>query len=292
MIITNLIGGLGNQLFQFAAGYAAARRAGTELRVCLDMFEGYRLHQGFELSRVFLVDPAQASAAEMRACLGPWRHPLARRILGRLVKGQWRGGRVIVQPEPPSWPDLSTTGSDTYIQGYWQSERFFSSFAEDLRGILKFRSPPSAYNAALIERMQTCASVSMHVRRGDYASPKNSRIYAQCTADYYRRAMDHMLIREPEARFFVFTDDPAWARSLFDERASVVEFIDHNRGAESYNDMRLMVHCRHNIVANSTFSWWGAWLGEHPGKTVIAPASWYLEPAKDAELVPDRWVRL
>lgn len=292
MIITNLIGGLGNQLFQYAAGLGAARRAGTELRVSLDMFDGYRLHQGFELARVFAVDPFPALDADMKACLGPWRGRIARRILGRFVRGPCRGGRAVFQPSMRYWPGFRDIGSNVYIHGYWQSERYFAEVADELRSILRFREPPSAANVRWIERIEGCVSVGMHVRRGDYTVAKNRRIYAQCTQAYYRAAMDHLLVREPSARFFAFSDDPAWTRELFSECAATVEVIDHNRGAESYNDLRLMAHCRHNIIANSTFSWWGAWLGEGQGKIVIAPANWYTDPAKDADLIPDRWVRL
>lgn len=292
MIITNLIGGLGNQLFQYAAGFAAAHRTGSELRVSLDMFDGYRLHQGFELTRVFACDVAVATDAEMAACLGPWRRPLVRRVLGRFVHGAWRGGRAVFQPEPPQWPDLSALGRDVYLQGYWQSERFFEAAADALRTRLVFREPPSATNVEWMRRIDSCASVAMHVRRGDYASAKNSRIYAQCTPEYYRAAMAHVLRREPEAFFFVFSDDPEWARALFADQPGRVQVLDHNRGSDSYNDLRLMAHCRHNIIANSTFSWWAAWLGERPGKTVVAPASWYVDSAKDVGLIPSRWIRI
>jgi hypothetical protein len=309
MIITNLIGGLGNQLFQYAAGHAAARRAGTELRVSLDMFDRYRLHQGYELSRVFAVDPLPASDAEMKTCLGPWRGRRARRMLGRFVTGTWRGGRArrmlgrfvtgtwrggraVFQPTVPYWSGFQNLGADVYLQGYWQSERYFAEVANELRSLLRFREPPSAVNARWIERIEGCVSVGVHVRRDDYASARNRRIYAQCTPAYYRAAMDLVLGREPTARFFAFSDDPAWTRELFADRAAIVEVLDHNRGAESYNDLRLMAQCRHNIMANSTFSWWAGWLGERPDKTVIAPERWLLPPGWDVDMVPSRWVRL
>jgi hypothetical protein len=292
MIITNLIGGLGNQLFQYAAGYAAARRAGTELRVSIDMFDAYRLHQGFELSRVFAVDLLPASDAEMKICLGPWRSRRARRMLGRFLRGTCRGGRVVFQPTVPYWPGFQNLSADVYLQGYWQSERYFVEVADELRSQLRFREPPSEVNARWIERIQGCVSVGMHVRRGDFTSAKNSRLYAQCTAAYYRAAMDHVLCREPSARFFAFSDDPALTRELFADRAAIVEVLDHNRGAESYNDLRLMAHCKLCIMANSSFSWWAGWLGERPGKTVIAPERWLLPPGWDVDMVPSRWVRL
>lgn len=292
MIITNLIGGLGNQLFQYAAGYAVARQLNADLRICTDMFDGFRLHNGFELTRVFAINPPNATEADLRDCLGPWRNPLVRKLIGRYTSGIWRNKRAFFQPDPPKWVDVPLLESPVYLQGNWQSEHFFASVANELRSTFVFRSRPSEVNSDWMERIESCISVSMHVRRGDYTSVKNTHIYSQCTADYYSAAMDYIIAREPSARFFVFSDDPVWARSLFANSHRPVEIVDHNRGDESYNDMRLMSHCYHSVLANSTFSWWAAWLGERPGKIVIAPARWYLRPEMEINLIPPRWVRI
>ncbi len=293
MIITNLIGGLGNQLFQFAAGLAAARRAGTELRAAVDMYEGYRLHHGYELTRVFAVALPEASAAEMQTCLGPLRSKVVRRLLGHFMRGSLRQGCVVFQPTVTYWPGIRELGGNAYLQGYWQSERFFDDAAGEVRAALMFRSSPSAVNARWIERIEGCNSVGMHVRRGDYArSSKNRKLYAVCSPAYYREAMDHVLQHHRDARFFVFSDEPHWALQLFSDRPGIVEIVDHNRGAESYNDMRLMSRCRHNIIANSTFSWWAAWLGERPRKIIIAPRRWLRPPGLDADMIPNRWTRV
>jgi Glycosyl transferase family 11 len=292
MVITNLIGGLGNQLFQYAAGFAAAHRAGTELRVSLDMFEDYRLHQGFDLARVFAVDPKPASKADLRAHLGLLSSRTMRRAIGAFAGGFWRARRALFQPTVPYWPGFEKIGPDIYLQGYWQSERYFADAAQELRAALQFRLPPSSVNHGWTDRIRDCISVGVHVRRGDYTSARNSRLYATCTEEYYREAMQFILNREPQAQFFVFSDDPAWARALFSDRAGCVKVLDHNRGQESYNDMRLMSCCRHNIIANSTFSWWGAWLAEQPGQIVVTPKRWLLPRGWDVDMVPSRWVRL
>ena len=293
MIISNLIGGLGNQLFQYATGLAAARRTGTELRIAIDMFEDYQLHQGFELTRVFAVAPIAANAAEMRVCLGPWRSKQARRLLGRFRPGTLREGSVVVQPTVTYWPGIREVGPMTYLQGYWQSERFFDDAVEEVRTALHFRSPPSEANVHWIRRIESCNSVGLHVRRGDYiTNGKNRSIYAVCPPEYYRGAVDHVLQRHPDARFFIFSDEPGWARQLFDDQSGIMEVVDHNRGSESYNDLRLMSRCRHNIIANSTFSWWAAWLLERPGKLIVAPQRWLRSPGLDADMIPARWTRI
>lgn len=294
MIITNLIGGLGNQLFQFAAGHAAAARCGVDLRVAVDMFDSYRLHQGYELARVFDVSPPEASAAELQHCLGPWRSRFMRRALGRFVPGTLRQGRAVFQPQFTYWPGIRELGAgDTYLHGYWQSERFFDDAAASIRSALVFRSPPAEENACWLDRIESCNSVGVHVRRGDFTSnARNRKLYAVCTPAYYRSALDWMLQHHPDARFFLFSDEPDWARELFKDRLGIIEVIDHNRGAESYNDLRLMSRCKHNILANSTFSWWAAWLRDGPEKLVIAPQRWLIPAGLDADMIPSRWTRI
>lgn len=297
MIVTNLIGGLGNQLFQYACGHALAQRHGMPCRVATDLFEGYRLHQGFEVSRVFAVDTPVATAAELRALLGWLHHPLARRLAARWRPGLWRHGRVCFETATDASALVERLGADAYLHGYWQSERFFATQADSLRHALQFRAPLSARNAALLAQMAGGVSVSLHMRRGDYVSnPKNRAIYAECGPDYYRAAIDHLLGLHPNAHFYVFSDDLAWARGVLAERLAAVTFVDHNRGADSHNDLRLMSHCHHHVIANSSFSWWAAWLGEGAGaacgKIVVAPRRWYLDPDRGRDLVPDRWLRL
>lgn len=297
MIITNLIGGLGNQLFQFAAGLALAQRHGTELRVSVDQFEGYSLHHGYELERVFAATVQLASSQDLARALGVCRGSSGRRMLSYLAKRRWLkpdllGGRALFEPSPTYWPGWEQAGADAYLHGYWQSERYFAAAALELRAALRFRAPPSNENADWMGRIQSCAAVAVHVRRGNYATAQNSSIYAQCTLDYYRAAMSQILAAEPEAEFFVFSDEPDWARQMLGRPGVKLHVVEHNRGPESYNDMRLMSCCRHFIIANSTFSWWGAWLGEKPGSQVIGPQAWFNAPGMSADMLPARWARV
>lgn len=293
MIISNLIGGLGNQLFQFATGLAVARNAGTELRVCTDMFKGYKLHQGFELTRVFDLDVKEASANEMKDCLGLFRSKFARRLVGNFSRGRCCSGRMVVQPSVTYWSGVLDIGPNAYLHGYWQSERFFDNVATELREALCFRLDPDRSNAEFAARILSCNSVGVHVRRGDYlTNAKNRDIYAVCSPKYYLDALDRVLQLQPNSHFFVFSDDPNWARQLLAERGVNYEVVDHNRGADSYNDLRLMSLCKHIIIANSTFSWWAAWLQERTDKIIIAPKHWLRRPDLDADIVPSRWMRI
>ncbi|MDQ2778286.1 MAG: alpha-1,2-fucosyltransferase [Pseudomonadota bacterium] len=293
MIVTNLIGGLGNQLFQYACGHAVAARNGAPLRVATDLFEGYRLHQGYEVARVFDIDTPTAGADDLRALLGPLRHRLARRGAERLRPGLWCQGRACFEPRVGAVALVERLGGDAYLHGYWQSEYFFAEHADSLRQALRFRTEASPRNAALLARIDAGVSVGVHVRRGDYvANPKNRAIYAECSIAYYRAAIRLLRASHPEAAFYVFSDDPVWVRDTMHDAAERIEFVDHNQGPESYNDLRLMSRCAHLVMANSSFSWWAAWLGERPGRTVVAPRQWYADPARGADLIPDRWRRM
>lgn len=292
MIITNLIGGLGNQLFQYACGHAVATRHGVALRLAVDQFQGYPLHQGFELARVFGVADGIAEEAELRALLGAWCRPSLRRAMARWWPGVRLGGRACFEPPGGLQQGLLSVGPQAYLHGYWQSEHHFDGCTKSLRQQLRFATTPSAQNAHWAQRIEGCPSASVHMRRGDYVSnPKNRGIYAECSPAYYGAAMDAIRDVEPDIRFFVFSDDMVWARQALADRQGDVAFIDHNRGADSHSDMRLMSLCRHHVIANSSFSWWGAWLGERPGTITVAPQQWYLDPSKGTHVVPARWRR-
>lgn len=292
MIIVNLIGGLGNQMFQYANGRALSLRLAAPLRLDVSGFAGYGLHQGFELSRVFTCDPEIAPEKEVRDLLG-WRASwLARRILMRPSLAMLHGTTLVVEPHFHYWPGIREVTHNAYLAGYWQSEKYFSDVSETIRADFTFRHPLSEQNAELAGRIAQTTAVSLHVRRGDYVSDsKTNAAHGLCPLEYYRAAVLHMAERIERPEFFVFSDDIAWVKANlkidFPRR-----YVDHNQGAESYNDMRLMSLCRHHIIANSSFSWWGAWLNRDPDKIVIAPSRWFANGKRSEDLLPASWVSL
>ena len=135
-------------------------------------------------------------------------------------------------------------------------------------------------------------AVSLHVRRGDYVSdPKTKAILGVCSLDYYRAAIAHIAERIESPAFFVFSDDIAWAKANL-EIPFPCEYVDHNQGQQSYNDMHLMSLCKHHIIANSSFSWWGAWLNPRKDKIVIAPENWFANNEDAKDLIPPESVKL
>lgn len=292
MIITHTIGGLGNQMFQYAMGRSRSLACGTTLRLDVSDFAGYGLHQGFELGRVFGCDFQLASKQEVRALLG-WRgHRLCRRVLMHRIAAPLRGTRFIVEPHFDYWAGISASPAHCYFAGYWQSEKYFRDHENVIRADFSFRESLDGPNAGWASRIGHSMAVSLHVRRGDYAAnPRTLAVHGLCSLDYYRLAVDFIASRVAAPEFFVFSDDISWARAHLDI-GFPCHYLDHNKGPASHTDMRLMSLCSHHIIANSSFSWWGAWLNPVPGKIVIAPRRWFADGRAVCDLIPEGWVTL
>jgi hypothetical protein len=292
VIISKIIGGLGNQMFQYAAGRALSLRLSTPLRLDVSGFADYGMHHGFELPRVFSCAPELSTEDEVHDLLG-WRaSPLVQRILIRSGLRMLYGDSLVVEPHLRYWPGINRVRDNAYLSGYWQSEKYFSDASQAIRNDFAFRHPFSETNAKLVSRIDQTMAVSLHVRRGDYVSdPKTNATLGLCTLDYYRAAVSHIAERTEQPEFFVFSDDIPWVKANL-EIDSPRTYVDHNQGTESYNDMRLMSLCRHHIIANSSFSWWGAWLNPRQDKTVIAPRKWFANDENARDLLPADWLIL
>lgn len=292
MIVTKVIGGLGNQMFQYAAGYALAREKRVPLKLDIRDFHDYKLHQGFELSRIFNISGTPASEEDIRAVLR-WRsHPKIFSLLRRRRLAWARSSRLVFEPRRYDEYDVSRISKDCYLHGYWQSERYFSQSASALRKEFQFVLPLSEVNQACANAITSCNAVSLHVRRGDYVTDsKAASIHGVCSLTFYREAVKLISERVSAPTFFVFSDDLDWARANI-KLPGACHFVGHNSGSESYNDMRLMSMCRHHIIANSSFSWWGAWLNSRDDKIVIAPKRWFLVERDTSDIVPEGWIRL
>jgi hypothetical protein len=291
MIITRIIGGLGNQMFQYAAACALAARKGTTVRLDITDFQGYPLHQGFELSRVFNVSADIAEREHIRAVLGWYANPRVLKLVRRRRLAWLRTKRLVLEPHSHYWPGINDVPDSCYIEGYWQSEKYFSDAAATIRREFTFVGDLNRANEACAARIISSNSVSLHVRRGDYASnPITLAKHGLLPIEYYRRAVHFIAERVENPQFFVFSDDTQWVKASL-QLAYPCHYVDFNTGADSYMDMRLMSMCKHHIVANSSFSWWGAWLNPRTDKIVVAPQRWFV--ARDSgDLVPGDWIRL
>ncbi|MFA6013856.1 MAG: alpha-1,2-fucosyltransferase [Gallionellaceae bacterium] len=292
MIISYILGGIGNQMFQYAAGRALALQIDQPFAVDLASFSNYSLHHGFELNRVFNLNVAVAEQSDVQAMLG-WRaHPLAIKVLRRAVFSTLCGSKLVIEPHFNFWPGLLEKTDECYLFGYWQSERYFKAIESTLRKDFTFRTPLTGRNAELAIEIARGQTVSLHVRRGDYVSDaKTGKVMDVCSLDYYHAAINYIAARVSQPVFYIFSDDIAWVKQNLQLNSPAV-YIEHNRQAESYRDMQLMSLCQHQIIANSSFSWWGAWLNSNAEKIVIAPKHWFVNGNSTEDLIPRAWVRL
>lgn len=294
MIITNLVGGLGNQMFQYAFGLRLAEISGEEVKFSSDMFAMYKSHNGFELERVFGRKIDLATSSDLSGIVGFLRaHPQTRRVLGKTKDRFFRilaGGKFI--SEEIYMRHKMAVGS-CYYQGYWQSEDFFPEQV-DLRDVYSFVVPDEdVTNRRLADEiMSDKCSVSVHIRRGDYLNPKVAAVHGICSEEYYHLAMRHMEEKLQKPKFYIFSDDHKWVSENIVPRYPESRLVVHNIRGDSYKDMWLMSLCAHNVVANSTFSWWGAWLNRNKNKVAVAPKFWFASSNKAYNIVPESWVML
>jgi len=292
MVITSLIGGLGNQMFQYAAGRALSLERDVPLLLDVSAFLNYQLHQGFELERIFNCKCEIASESDVEEVLG-WQYSSGiRRILSRTSMSAFRRKKFALEPHFQYWNGIENVPSDCYLAGYWQSDKYFLHAGGQIREDFSFKLPLDRKNLELAKQIAETQSVSLHVRRGDYVKDiKNMKTYEVCSVDYYVRAVNYILTKVENPFFYIFSDDVDWVRCNFDVNINCC-YIDHNKAGESYNDMRLMSLCQHHIIANSSFSWWAAWLNFSKDKIVVAPKKWFLTSVDVEDLLPVEWIRL
>jgi hypothetical protein len=293
VIITHLIGGLGNQMFQYAAGRALSIRHKAQLLLDIGDFSEYRLHQGFELASVFSCPVTLAEPQDVRSVLGWQSSRLVRKIFARPALRSIRNRHFTLEPHFHYWSGIRDVLPPCYLMGYWQSERYFADVAPTIRKDFTFREPLSGRNLELAAEITSVNAVSLHVRRGDYVSdPKTTATHRVCSLEYYHSAIKYIADHVERPHFFVFSDDMDWVKSNLKSQFPL-SYVDHNQGADSYNDMRLMSLCHHHIISNSSFSWWGAWLDDRPDKIVIAPKRWFANYEADTrDLYCPGWVLL
>jgi hypothetical protein len=281
-VITRLEGGLGHQLFQYAAGRRLSIARGVPLlidRSAVDAGAWPYALSPFNIVEQFSPTGARA-AFETRTLL--------QRAIGRL------GRRWLVRERSPRFESrmLSLTGR-VYLDGRWQSAQYFADAEETIRREITWKVPPVSWSADLLARIESQTAVSVHVRRGNHVSdPRIAGIHGTCPVSYYRRAWRLIRERVRDPWFLVFSDDPAWARAqlTFLEPAKFVSDPGHR---PDHEDLWLMTQCTHHVIANSSFSWWGAWLAETAGTVVVAPDRWFADPAHDGrDVVPPGWARV
>ncbi len=279
-----LVDGLGNQMFQYALGRSLSIRWNRPLVLnTSDRFLMPKNSRGFELQYFRL--------GEQRVRNVPFLLFRARRKLFRTLGA--RGIRLLTYREERSLlfcPEVLNRDETCLLRGFWQSERYFESITDQLRAEFTFATQQDARSAACERHIRNVNSIALHVRRGDYVThPNCSAFHGTCPKEYYDAGMNIVLPRVgPDPELFVFSDDIAWCRANI-RYPLPTTYVDWN-AERNYEDLRLMSACTAQIVANSTFSWWGAWLNPRKDKTVVAPRQWYRAPEDLSDLPNSRWL--
>ena len=301
MIIVKLNGGLGNQLFQYATGRYLAEKNSTALKLDVsgyetDKFRKYDLH-------CFNIKEQIASGEEIGTFKQKGKISFSRfisKIQSRLEKKssvtfKVNHNKTIVKDWKFSFdPSVLEARGNIYIEGYWQSEKYFLPIRNILLEEIVVKYEQDAINKEFARNIQNTESVSIHFRRGDYVhNPSTSNYHGLCSYDYYMKAVDQIAQKMSNCHFYLFSDDHTWVNENIKLQYPVT-MVDHNDDDTSYEDLRLMSLCKHNIIANSSFSWWGAWLNRNPDKIVIAPVRWFANESRNSQikdLIPETWIQ-
>jgi hypothetical protein len=300
MIIARIRGGLGNQLFQYAAARALAWKKGEKLKLDLYTYGTKSQSRSFGLDR-FHIDAEIASRKEVHQFTGS-------NFLTRYMNKQenyLRCPAVLSQPHYHFYEDFFSVPTPIYLSGYWQSEKYFKEFETQLKSQFVLKNNLSESPLKWKQKMQGGRSVAVHIRRGDYSSKSNyNSFFGTLSFDYYERAIKEMKAKIGDPTFFIFSDDIDWCKQNL-KFLSEAEFITHDTNIDASEDLILMSLCQHQIIANSTFSWWGAWLNSNQSKIVVAPSKWFQTiynknslPTYAArfyntkDLIPENWIRL
>lgn len=288
--IIYLQGGLGNQMFQYAFFLAIKEKYPNA--ICCNSLVSKKDHNGYELKRIFDIKCTQSIfllfvAKIFRKLIYKKQHNIIN-LLNHL-------NVTLTQDSIPShyMPNILTPSNKiyTFFLGYWQTEKYFRNIENKIRLAFRFNENMLSEKSKITAKeIQNSNSISIHVRRGDYLYSQYQSLYGNiCTISYYHKAIQLIQQKYENALFFVFSDDIEWVKKNL--KINNARYIDFNNNYDSWQDMYLMSLCKHNITANSSFSWWGAWLNSNINKTVICPSR-FINSLEKSDIVPDSWIKI
>lgn len=289
MIIVEITGGLGNQMFQYAFGKAMAIANNCQLKLDVSLYKDYEFHD-YSLTP-FCIEADIASEKEIKSLRylngGIW-DKIKRRVFKIKPK-------VLLERNLLFHPEYMDVKPPVYLIGYWQSEKYFQCIESIVRNHFRIKIPASAKNQSLLNNIIQQESVSLHIRRGNFVTiDAISKRHGTCSMEYYKSAIQMISSFCKKPVFYIFSNDISWAKeNLVVDHPHV--FVDINSEKTDYEDLRLMFSCKYHIIANSTFSWWGAWLCSWQEKKIIAPKQWFFDTKLNEEslnIVPDNWIRI
>jgi len=289
-----IYGGLGNQMFQYAL-CTALNQKGKKSRISFSNFLFEDHHNGFSLCNAFKIKLSfPLCLLNNFLLIGDFLHRnryvafIGRRII------QWRHKLIYKSfHEKKAFnydPEVFEQNS-SFLVGIWQVESYFNNIKGIIQQEFEFRKPIDKVNIELVQKITSCASVSIHIRKGDYETSRWKNILGIVNnTNYYNNAITHIKMQVKNAHFYIFSDDMEWVMKDF--QIANCTYVNHNKGKHSYIDMYLMSLCKHNIIANSTFSWWGAWLNKNESKIVIMPEKWINCDYPPVGIYPKEWIKM
>lgn len=300
MIIVRLIGGLGNQLFQYALGRHLSEIYKTDLLIDKTSLENYksRWYNKYSLSPFyknpslfhkcylgeFNIKESYISSGELKDLFDStylcedFHHKI------KLVKEK----KVFLHD-----PDVLRSGNHVYLHGYWQTEKYFVSIKDLILREYTLKNPCTGKNLEIKNQINSCESVSIHIRQGYAEVAGNSLYYPYYSSNYYSKCIDQIIRKVNNPHFFIFSDNYEWVHKNF-KIPYPSTYVDYNNRDGCFEDLRLMSLCKHNIIANSTFSWWAAWLNTNSNKIVLSPKQWFLDKNYLVldDLFPEKWIKI
>lgn len=285
MRIVRIKSGLGNQMFQYAF-FKSLSSTFEDVKLDLDYIKNMKDHNGYELSNIFQIKEIRASKEEILKFSDEKQDILSkvrRKVIGRK--------KTHCVQKKFNFNEKYFEVDNVLLDGYWQSEKYFKNIEAIIREEFKFKNQLDELNLKTLDKIINSNSISMHIRRGDYMSLQYIEKFGKiCNVNYYKKSIEYIKDIYPDCTFFVFSDDIQWAKDNF--KGYEFKFISNNTGGKSYIDMQLMSNCKHNIIANSSFSWWAAWLNNNKDKIVIAPKLWFNDDNDYSDVVPEDWIRI
>ena len=286
MIIVNIVGGLGNQMFQYAYAKALEQK-GNNVKIDISAYKIYTLHGGYQLNKYNIDLPISTKNENSRFYKDDLLHKILKKIKLYIPK--------IIQEKSLLYDsNFLQINDDSYVDGYFQSEKYFSNIRDILLKQFTIKQSVSSYTIEMKNIiLGVKSSCSLHIRRGDFTNSINVNIHGVCRLDYYQRAIEYLKNRYDNVKFFIFSDDIDWVRGNM--KLENVVYVNNIKHRLPHEDIYLMSLCSHNIIANSSFSWWGAWLNQNDEKIVVAPKKWFADNALQAhsdDIYCRNWIKL
>lgn len=290
MIIVKIAGGLGNQMFQYASAKSMAKRLNKELYIDLGHYDKYD-DRTFKLKEIFNIDDTVLSYKDIPLVYKIYKNRYINFIIRKSKMNIGLKNKFIYQKHFDIDRRLieNDNKNNFYLDGYWQNEEYFVEYDDYIRNKFKLKCEIRKEVLDKINEINTDNSVSVHIRRGDYMNIKNIELYGICPIEYYKNSIKYIADKISEPKFYFFSDDIDWVKENLNIEYEC-EFIDGRY--DDFEELYMMSKCKHNIIANSSFSWWGAWLNTNPDKIIIAPKKWTNRLNTSEQILPKNWIKM